>query len=84
MNLDVAPLLIKKPVSSNIKDPNEIFNKILGNSENISKSIIEEQQKHESNMSSQANPNINIDDWNDEIKEIHKYVEHKKDVLRSE
>lgn len=84
MNLDMAPLLIKKPVSTNTKDPTEIFNKILGDSENISKSIIKEQQKHESSMISQANPNINIDDWNDEIKEIHKYVEHKKDVLRSE
>jgi hypothetical protein len=33
-------------------------------------------------MVPQANPNI--DEWDEEMAEIHKYVEHKEDVLYSE
>jgi hypothetical protein len=84
MEFGSSPLINKQPLSKNVKDPNEIFNKILGDSENISKSIRDEEEKKDSKMVSQVNPNIDIDEWNNDIKEIHKYVEHKKDVIKTE
>lgn len=74
--------LVMEARRPSISDPNEIFNKIIGNSKKMADSVWAAKQKREAIMVPQANPNI--DEWDEEMAEIHKYVEHKEDVLYSE
>lgn len=76
--------LVKEKRRASVQDPNDIFNQILGATENLKNCIKNQKEKAESKMVSKANPSMEVEDWDNEIAEIHKYVEHKKDVLRSE
>lgn len=62
----------------------EIFNNILGTTASVSNSIKVEKEKNVAKMVHLSNPNIDVDDWNKEMKEIHKYVESKEEGLKSE
>jgi len=81
-NLPKSKNLIMEARRPSISDPNEIFNKIIGNSKKTVDSVCAAKQKREAIMVPQANPNI--DEWDEEMAEIHKYVENREDVLYSE
>lgn len=65
-------------------NPDEIFYKIIDNSQKVADKIRLEKEKRESKMVPQVPPSMDVEDWDHDLVEIHKYVEHNQDVLRSE
>lgn len=76
--------LVKEKRRASVQNPDDIFNQIMGATENLKNCIKNQKEKAESTMVAQSAPSMEIEEWDNEIAEIHKYVEHKKDVLRSE
>lgn len=81
--VDYEPLL-EDQRRPNCCNPDEISYKIIDNSQKVADKIRLEKEKREAQMILQVTPSIDVEDWDDDMIEIHKYVEHNQDLLRSE